>query len=59
MVKKSHITLDGIFTPLAVPFNEQDEIDPQKMTFNIDKLNRTDLSGYVVLGSNGEYVYLK
>lgn len=58
MVKKSNITLDGIFTPLAVPFNEQDEFDPQKMAFNIDKLNRTDLRGYVVLGSNGEYVYL-
>lgn len=58
MVKISNISLGGIFAPLAVPFTEQDDFDPQKMMFNIDKLNQTGLRGYVVLGSNGEYVYL-
>jgi 4-hydroxy-2-oxoglutarate aldolase len=58
MEKRSAISLAGIFTPLAVPFDEQDEFAPEKMAFNIGKLNQTRLSGYVVLGSNGEYVYL-
>ena len=51
----STINLSGIFPPLAVPFDEQDEFAPDKMIFNIDKLNETGLSGYVVMESNGEY----
>lgn len=58
MVKKSDINLMGIFPPLAAPFDDLDEFAPEKMTFNINKLNETGLSGYVVMGSNGEYVYL-
>jgi 4-hydroxy-2-oxoglutarate aldolase len=54
----SNINLSGVFSPLAIPFDEQDEFAPEKMTFNINKLNETGLSGYVVMGSNGEYVYL-
>jgi len=58
MAKKSNISLEGIFTPLSVPFDAQDEFAPEKMVLNIGKLNQTGLSGYVVLGSNSEYVYL-
>ena len=58
MGKTTNISLRGIFTPLAVPFDEDEEFAPEKMVFNIGKLNQTGLSGYVVLGSNGEYVYL-
>jgi 4-hydroxy-2-oxoglutarate aldolase len=58
MAKMSDISLGGVFSPLATPFNEQDEFAPEKMAFNISRLNQTSLSGYVVLGSNGEYVYL-
>jgi 4-hydroxy-2-oxoglutarate aldolase len=58
MDKMPNISLRGIFTPLATPFDEHEKFAPEKMVFNIDKLNRTGLSGYVVLGSNGEYVYL-
>ena len=54
----SAINLSGIFPPLAVPFDDHDEFAPDKMTFNISKLNQSGLSGYVVMGSNGEYVYL-
>ncbi len=57
MVKKN-VSLHGVFTPLAVPFDEQGEFAPDKMVFNLRKLNQTALNGYVVLGSNGEYVYL-
>lgn len=58
MVQKNNPFLGGIFAPLAVPFDEQGQLAPDKMAFNIGKLNQTRLSGYVVLGSNGEYVYL-
>ncbi|MBU2492780.1 MAG: dihydrodipicolinate synthase family protein [Bacteroidetes bacterium] len=49
--------LAGIFPPLPTPFID-DEIAVDKLKMNIDKLNNTNLSGYVVMGSNGESVYL-
>ncbi len=58
MIQKNNESLRGIFAPLAIPFDAQGELDLDKMAFNIGKLNQTRLSGYVVLGSNGEYVYL-
>lgn len=58
MAKVNICFLAGIFAPLAVPFDEQGEFAPASLEFNIAKLNQTRLSGYVVLGSNGEYVFL-
>jgi 4-hydroxy-2-oxoglutarate aldolase len=58
MTNRSTLSLKGVFTPLATPFDEQDEFAPEKLVSNINKLNQTGLNGYVVLGSNGEYVYL-
>lgn len=49
--------LAGIFPPLPTPFID-DEIAVDKLKMNIDKLNNTNLSGYVVMGSNGESAYL-
>ena len=48
----------GIYTPIVTPFKENEEINYRKMKFNLDKWRRTDLDGIVVLGSNGEFVYL-
>lgn len=48
----------GIYTPIVTPFNEKEEIDYAKMKHNLDKWGNTDLDGIVVLGSNGEFVYL-
>ncbi len=47
----------GIFTPLTTPY-EDEHISPEKLRENIEKYNAYDLSGYVVLGSTGESVYL-
>jgi 4-hydroxy-2-oxoglutarate aldolase len=58
MAKKAVISLRGVFTPLVTPFDEKEEFVPEKMAFNIGRLNEYGLNGYVVLGSNGEYVYL-
>lgn len=49
--------LKGIMPPITTPFiNGELAID--KLQFNIDKWNKTELTGYVVMGSNGESVFL-
>jgi len=50
--------LQGIFPPIATPFNTEGEIWKQKLQHNIEKWNLTGLSGYVVCGSTGESVAL-
>ena len=51
------INLHGIFPPIATPF-ENGKIAFDKLKINIEKLSGTGIAGIVVLGSNGEYVYL-
>jgi 4-hydroxy-2-oxoglutarate aldolase len=51
------LDLHGIFPPIATPFID-DKVAYDKLAANVAKWNRTGLKGYVVLGSNGEYVYL-
>ncbi len=48
----------GIFTPIVTPFNDMEEIDYSKMAHNLDRWGKTDLDGIVVLGTNGEFVYM-
>ena len=51
------IDLNGIFPPIPTPFiNEKVAYD--KLAANIERWNGTGLKGFVVLGSNGEYVSL-
>jgi 4-hydroxy-2-oxoglutarate aldolase len=50
--------LKGIYTPIVTPFAEDESIDYGKLKHNLDLLAKTDLDGIVVLGSNGEFVYL-
>ncbi len=49
--------LKGIYPPLTTPF-VRDEVAYIKLIENLKKYNRKDFSGYVVLGSNGESVFL-
>ncbi len=49
--------LEGIFVALTTPF-DGDEISVDKIRANVEKLNRTDVAGYLVLGSTGESVSL-
>jgi 4-hydroxy-2-oxoglutarate aldolase len=37
------------------PFFKDGEIDYEGLAFNIEKMNQTDLGGYMPLGSNGEF----
>ncbi len=50
--------LQGIYPPIATPFDHRGEIYAAKVRHNIEKWNRTALSGYVVCGSTGESVML-
>ncbi len=53
----SPIDLNGIFPPIPTPF-AGDDIAFDKLAVNIEKWSQTGLKGLVVMGSNGEYVYL-
>jgi 4-hydroxy-2-oxoglutarate aldolase len=49
--------LAGILPPVATPF-QNGKVAVDKLKQNYMKWNKTGLSGYLVLGSNGESVYL-
>ena len=51
------IDLHGVFPPINTPFIDG-KVAYDKLASNIEKWSRTGLKGFVVLGSNGEYVYL-
>ena len=52
-----HIELKGIFPPISTPFIGG-RVAYDKLTENVKKWGKTGIRGYVVLGSNGEYVFL-
>jgi 4-hydroxy-2-oxoglutarate aldolase len=46
--------LSGVFAPVVTPF-DSDELALDDLRFNLQKLNETELAGYLALGSNGEF----
>lgn len=46
--------LSGIYPPITTPFIDQ-EVAYEKLAENIQKYNNTELTGYMPLGSNGEF----
>jgi 4-hydroxy-2-oxoglutarate aldolase len=46
--------LSGVFAPAVTPFHA-DQIALDELRFNLRKLNETDVTGYLALGSNGEF----
>jgi len=50
--------LHGIIPPIATPFDHNGDLYKVKVQHNVEKWNRTGLTGYVVCGSTGESVYL-
>jgi 4-hydroxy-2-oxoglutarate aldolase len=50
--------LNGIYPPIATPFDHNGDLWKVKVQHNIEKWNRTGLAGYVVCGSTGESVML-
>ena len=49
--------LSGVMPPITTPF-QNGKLALDKLKENFQKWNKTGLSGYLVLGSNGEAVYL-
>jgi 4-hydroxy-2-oxoglutarate aldolase len=50
--------LNGIYPPIATPFDHNGDLWKVKVQHNVEKWNRTGLAGYVVCGSTGESVML-
>jgi 4-hydroxy-2-oxoglutarate aldolase len=52
------INLNGLLLPITTPFTNEEAIDFDGLTSNIEKWNASGVMGYVVLGSTGERVNL-
>jgi 4-hydroxy-2-oxoglutarate aldolase len=50
--------LQGIYPPIATPFDHKGDLYKAKVQHNVEKWNQTSLAGYVVCGSTGESVML-
>ncbi len=55
---KPTISLSGVFPPIPTPFDAKGDVNHQALAGNLERWNQYDLTGYVVLGSNGEVGYL-
>lgn len=54
----SEMTLRGLFPPIPTPFDQQERVELYQLQANITRWNQCGFAGYVVLGSNGEFVHL-
>jgi len=52
------VELKGVLPPIPTPFGEDGEVAYGELAENLERWNRTDLSGYLVTGSNGEFTAL-
>lgn len=52
------LSLKGIFPPLPTSFDKDENLLADKIKFNINQLSGFGLSGFLILGSNGEQVML-
>lgn len=50
--------LEGIFPPVTTPFDDNGCIEHNHLAENIERWNETEISGYLILGSNGEFIFL-
>ena len=49
--------LEGVFIPVPTPFRGEEAVT-DRLRANLERWNQTDLAGYVVLGSTGEFPLL-
>ena len=50
--------IEGVFPPVTTPFDDNGGIVYNHLAENIKRWNETDISGYLILGSNSEFVFL-
>lgn len=48
----------GVIPPVITPFSQTGEVSYKALVANLRQWNRTALAGYLILGSNSEFVYL-
>jgi 4-hydroxy-2-oxoglutarate aldolase len=46
--------LMGVFAPITTPFDEKGEVAYDKLKKNMEFYAKSNLKGYLALGSNGE-----
>lgn len=54
----SYFEIKGVIPPVITPFKENGDVDFDAFIHNIEKLNNIPLTGYLILGSNGETPYI-
>src|SRR5262249_10509520 len=52
------VNLTGVLTPIPTPFDERDEVNRERLPASPTRWLRTALTGFVILGSNGEAAFL-
>lgn len=52
------VRLSGVYPPIPTPFDAEGNVAHRQLVENLGRWNTYDLTGYVVLGSNGEAAYL-
>jgi 4-hydroxy-2-oxoglutarate aldolase len=52
------VNFSGVFAALTTPFANEGPVSLADLKHNVQRYNRTDLAGYVALGSTGEAVLL-
>lgn len=52
------LDISGVYPPISTPFDSHENIAYDKLEANLRVWNEAPFRGYVVQGSNGEYVYL-
>jgi 4-hydroxy-2-oxoglutarate aldolase len=52
------LKIEGVFPPIPTPFDKDGNILHDKLKSNLARWSETGLHGFVVLGTNGEYVML-
>ena len=55
---KKGYDFSGIYVPITTPFNDDETIAWDKLESNIKQMNNSNVKGYVVQGSTGEFCYL-
>jgi 4-hydroxy-2-oxoglutarate aldolase len=58
MTESTALSLAGVFPPIPTPFTLEGEVAFDQLHSNLERWNAQPLSGYVVGGSNGEFVSL-
>jgi 4-hydroxy-2-oxoglutarate aldolase len=52
------IQLAGVYPPIPTPFTTEEALAFSRLESNMERWNREPIAGYVVGGSNGEFVHL-